>query len=87
MDPYNTTNVSDTQELDIIDKFYAAGEWVDLFIRILGLVTNPLILIVLSRQKIGSKLYDEYFTYLICLYCIVFAFAHITILLLGNIAC
>ena len=60
MDIFNITNsTNSSQSSTILERFYVAGEWIDLFIRILGLITNPLILIVLSRQRIGSKFYSD----------------------------
>lgn len=34
---------------------YSLGKWSNLFIFILGLFTNPLVLVILSKRKIGSK--------------------------------
>ena len=69
-DPYNVSatnnlynsSINVTTEPDLYVEsskvslqFYEVKGWIDLGIRILGLITNPMILIVLSRQKIGSK--------------------------------
>ena len=69
-DPYNgsapnnlyNSSINVTTEPDLYVEstkvslqFYEVKGWIDLGIRILGLITNPMILIVLSRQKIGSK--------------------------------
>lgn len=72
MDASNCTNISGSAsaDSDILDKFYAVGEWIDLVIRVLGFVTNPMILIVLSRQKIGSKyVRNTFHAYVVCIYC------------------
>ena len=58
---YNQSNTTvTTAALSLIDPetfddiFITAG-WINLAIRILGLITNPLIIVVLSRHRVGSK--------------------------------
>lgn len=58
------TNQTTTASLDCLDnsssddfnkRLLSVCQWIDLMIRIVGLITNPLILIVLARKKVGSK--------------------------------
>lgn len=53
----NTTDLSDSVEAEFLigDELERISPWVHLGILILGMITNPMILCVLSRKRIGSK--------------------------------
>lgn len=52
-------NETVTETSDIYKITFEIAKWINAMIIILGLITNTLILIILSRKKIGSKYHHE----------------------------
>lgn len=63
----STTNFSSLVDGDALDHIFHAAGWVHLVIRIIGLITNPMVLLVLSRHRVGSKsIHELFFCFNIC---------------------
>ena len=56
-DMTNPSNITESETQFLLGVFlmHNVAVWVHLVIMIVGLITNPLILIVLSKKPIGSK--------------------------------